>query len=119
MMKYVSLALATFAFSAVASATGLPEFNDANDTEAVIAISDAAVLSNGDGRNCRPTTEWTCFARDARGGALGVSTSFTRRDLAAGRAIASCKRKSSIPATCQITRCRQPEPECDGDHHGN
>lgn len=89
-----------------------PEQDDQLDAEQIFSLSTSA-----DPRDCeewekRPTTEWTCFARDARGGSLGVSTSFTKRHLAAGRALASCKRKSSIPETCHITRCRQPERQC-------
>jgi hypothetical protein len=88
-----------------------PEMDDQMDAEQVFSVQ------SNDPRDCEDwekikSTEWTCFARDAHGGSLGVSTSFTRQDLAAGRALASCRRKSSIPNTCHITRCRQPEPQC-------
>lgn len=109
MKKFVLAAL--FAVSSVAFAQ-YPEMNDALDAEEVFELSQP--LEWCDGREV-PTTEWTCFARDARGGSLGVSTSFTRRDLAAGRAIESCRRKSSIPNTCAITRCNN-KMQCVGDN---
>ncbi len=109
-MKYILLAL--LAFSASAFAADFPEQDITLDAEQVFLLS---LDPDHDDDDCekKKSTEWTCFARDARGKSLGVSTSFTRRDLAAGRALASCRRKSSIPQTCQITRCRQPKPDCD------
>jgi hypothetical protein len=106
-----ALLLSALIFSLVSVAHAqFPEMNDQIDTEAVIEMStEVQPAWDCDGPPPK-TTEWTCFARDARGGSLGVSTSFTRRDLAAGRALASCQRKSNIPKTCAITRCRQPAP---------
>lgn len=113
-MKYIlcafALTVSSFAFADV----NYPEMSNDLDTEQVFELSLSADADHDDCEESEKvkSTEWTCFARDARGGSLGVSTSFTKRSLAAGRAIASCQRKSSIPQTCRITRCRQPEPQC-------
>lgn len=113
-MKYALLMSALVSQFAFAQ---FPEMSNALDTEEVIEWSAAVEPLHDCDTPPPPSTEWTCFARDARGGSLGVSTSFTRRDLAAGRALASCQRKSDIPKTCKITRCRQPPPpECNHNH---
>lgn len=102
-------AMSTSAFAANYVA---PEMDDQLDAEQIFSMGSPDANHDCEEWEKIKSTEWTCFARDARGGSLGVSTSFTKRHLAAGRALASCQRKSSIPNTCHITRCRQPEPQC-------
>lgn len=109
-MKFVLASLATLLFTGAAWAD-YPEFDDNNDAEAVFLIQSLNDLETLRDKDCKPhsTTEWHCFARDARGESLGISHSFKSRDLAAGRALANCQRKSDIASTCAITLCKQPK----------